>query len=98
MEAVRRLSAAASGINTENSAKKAVDNEKDREYIDLKDAAGLSEDELAVIYVLSRGEKQADEIIQETGMDASDVLSAITMLELEGYIRVNDGQRFELTR
>mgnify|MGYP004678276743 FL=1 len=98
MEAVRRLSAAASGRNTENSAKKAVDNEKDREYIDLKDAAGLSEDELAVIYVLSRGEKQADEIIQETGMDASDVLSAITMLELEGYIRVNDGQRFELTR
>ena len=93
-----RIAEAASGKNTDNSAKKAVDNEKDREYIDLKDAAGLSEDELAVIYVLSDGEKQADEIIQATGMDASDVLSAITMLELEGYIRVNDGQRFELTR
>jgi len=95
LELVRRMTDGDSGKNAQTSAKKLVDKENSKEYIDLKEPAQLSEDELAILRVLSEGALQTDEIIQATGMEASDVLTALTMLELGGYVRAGEGQRFE---
>ena len=96
LEAVKRLAAAGAHRAQSEETKKPVDKEKGREYIDMKAPAQLSEDELAVIYALSSGPKERDEIIQSTGMDTSDVLSALTLLELAGLVRSEEGQRYAL--
>lgn len=98
LELVKRMTEGTSGKNAQAGGKKSVDKEKGKEYIDLKEVGQLSEDELSILRVLSGGALQTDEIIQTTGLDASDALTALTMLELGGYIRAGDGQRFERTK
>ncbi len=96
IEAVKRLSEPEGEKNYPPRKKKSVDNEKIMEYIDLKADAQLSEGELAIIRALTDGAKDTDELIELTGMEAADALPALTMLELEGYVRLNEEQRFEL--
>ncbi len=72
--------------NQENS-KKEIDNGKDVEYIDIKKLLeDLNERQLEIVTILSNGEKYADEIIEITGISASDVMSELTMLEILGII------------
>ena len=96
LEAVKRFAEPQKGKNYEAETKKSVDKQNFREYIDMKDGAQLSVEELALLRALSDGAKQTDELIELTGMEASDALASLTMLELEGYVRLNEEQRFEL--
>lgn len=75
--------------------KKSVDKQNSKEYIDMN-GEQLSPGELAIIRALSDGAKQTDELIEITGADASDILTSLTLLELEGYVRLNTENRFEL--
>ncbi len=66
---------------------KDIDNSSEVEYIDLKEQLkDLSEKQLEIVRILSDGEKYADEIIEITGISASDVMSELTMLEILGII------------
>ncbi|MDD6188056.1 MAG: DNA-processing protein DprA [Clostridiales bacterium] len=95
LEAVKRISETQKEKVNETETKKFVDKQNFKEYIDVN-GAQLSGEELALVRALADGAKQTDELIEFTGMEASDVLSALTMLELEGYVRLNEEQRFEL--
>lgn len=78
------------------SAKKVIDKDKNVEYIDLmKQLDDLSEDELAVVSILTE-EMHVDDIIELSGLPAARVLSALTMLELQGYVLQHSGKRFSL--
>ena len=48
------------------------------------------------INVLEKGRTLADNICTETGIDISTVLSALTLLELEGIVNSLPGNQFEL--
>lgn len=91
LNALKQVSKLASAEKNTGEAKKFVDNENSKGYIDLKEAAHFDEKQRAVIAALAGGEKQKDEIIRLSGLDASQALAAITMLELEGIIRESEG-------
>lgn len=54
------------------------------------------ESQRAVLTALEGGKRQADELARLTGLGASQVLTALTMLELTGYVRQLPGQYYEL--
>ncbi len=60
------------------------------------DYGQLNETETAVCKVLEKGRTLADNICTETGIDISTVLSALTLLELEGIVNSLPGNQFEL--
>ena len=77
--------------------RKAVDNPKNGNYIDIeKIVSELTSDEAAVLRTLENGPLTADEIIESTGLSAAKVLSAATLLEIRGYLRHLPGKRFAL--
>lgn len=47
---------------------------------------GLSEDEQRVAYAVQKGASTPDEIIEETGLSASRVMTLLTLLELQGTL------------
>lgn len=96
LEAVKRFAEPREEKNNGPEAKKSVDKKNFKEYIDMKDGAQLSAGELALVRALADGAKLTDELIELTGMDTPDALASLTMLELEGYVRLNEEQRFEL--
>ena len=77
--------------------KKSIDKGKNTNYIDLEEALNhASPDGAALLRCLSAGEKHVDDLIDETQIPAARVLSAITMLEIQGYIKRLPAQRFSL--
>ena len=60
------------------------------------DYSQLDETESAICKVLEEGKTHADTICAKTKIDISDVLAALTMLELEGIINSLPGNQFEL--
>ncbi|HEX3000728.1 MAG TPA: DNA-processing protein DprA, partial [Armatimonadota bacterium] len=77
--------------------KKEIDNDKSVEYIDLvKLKECLGTDEFSVVSALGPRTKHIDEIIDECGLTAGTVLSALTMLELGGYVEQMKGKYFKL--
>ncbi len=80
-----------------NSTEKVVDNDAKLEYIDLKaQLEGLSEDELALVSVMTEREMHIDDIIDRSGKAPHIVLSALTELELKGYALEQKGKRYSL--
>lgn len=80
-----------------NSTKKEIDNEKTVEYIDLVQLKEhLSEDEFKVISSIGPNTLHIDDIIAACSLGAGVVLSALTMLELDGYIEQTKGKYFKL--
>ncbi len=68
-----------------------------QEYIKPEvDYSQLDENESAICKVLEEGKALADAICVKTGLDISTVLSALTMLELEGIVNSLPGNQFEL--
>lgn len=58
----------------------------------------LSDDQIAVLRVLDTEElMQADEVIDETGLTARRVLSALTVLVMDGLAEEDSGKRFRRT-
>ncbi len=74
-----------------------IDNKNNVDYIDLViERASLSEDEQRVISVMSTNDMQVEEIIEESGLAASSVLSALTLLQIKGAVAQKNGKRFSL--
>jgi len=64
--------------------------------LDLSADHGLTDDQLALLRALCEGEKQVDDLIELTQIPTRRVLSALTMLELDGYAAQSGGKRFSL--
>ena len=77
--------------------KKVAEERKTLPVIDGK-AAGLTDDQIAVLHVLKcDGELLTDEIAEETDIPVRRVLSALTMLEIDGYVKKSGAQSFVRT-
>ena len=55
-----------------------------------------AEDQMKLLRELAQGEKQVDDLIELTQIPARRVLSALTMLELDGYVAQSGGKRFSI--
>jgi len=78
----------------EKTEKKEIDNIIGVDYIDLeKIIIDMSEEEKTVAESIGAKTMNADEIITATGLSAQQALSALTMLEINGYVvRTNNGE------
>lgn len=78
----------------QETTKKAIDNAGEADYIDIiVDAKSLSLDERAVLEAL-KGRRHVDEIIADTGLPPQAVMSALTMLEIQGAVTQEPGKLF----
>ena len=78
---------------------KEVDNNKTVEYIDLVELfSTLTGDERAICEAIGEGTVHIDEIIQKTGLSAQAVLSALTVLEINGRVEQYNGKYFKIIR
>ena len=76
---------------------KEIDKEKDTAYIDLQQQLeGLSEQQLQIIAAISEPHRHVDDIIRECGLPAPLVLSELTMMQIQGYVKQEAGKRFSL--
>lgn len=58
-------------------------------------ASGLTDDQIALLRALTDGEPRlVDDLIEETGIPVRRVLSALTLLELEGHVAQHAGKRY----
>jgi len=59
---------------------------------------GLTDDQIALLRTLeSEAPTQVDDLIQTTGIPARRVSSALTMLEIDGFVRQHSGKRYTRT-
>ena len=56
--------------------------------------AGLTDDQITLLRVLAGEPKLVDDLIEETGIPARRVLSALTLLELDGFVTQHSGKRY----
>ena len=61
-----------------------------------KNDAGLTDDQITILRALKDGAMQVDDIIEQTGLPTRRVLSALTMMELEGCVEQGGGKHFSL--
>ena len=79
------------------SQKKEIDKEESVEYIDVdKLFEGLSAEEKKIIEAISGEKTHIDDIITSTGFPAAEVLSRLTMLEINGRVKQSSGKYFSL--
>lgn len=86
-------------IIKQNSAKKkqapeekVVDIPPEVEYISKEK---LTEDQRAVLQALEGGQFRADDLVEQTQIEARRVLSALTILQVQGYVTEESGKRFK---
>lgn len=83
--------------NQHISPKKVIDKAHSMEYIGVVNRlSNLSEEELAIISAITHDEIHVDEIIENSRLSASKVLSLLTMLEIKGCVKQIKGKRFSL--
>ena len=88
---------AETGEKEPEGAKKGIDKEKSRGYIDLKEQlARLSEEQLKIISAIDKGASHIDDVIETTGLSTPKVLAQLTVLEIKGFIRREPGKRISL--
>lgn len=76
-----------------------VDNELPPLYSDLENiAADLSDTEKAILSAIGTQEQLIDTVIAKTGLSSSDVLAALTMLEVSGYVTTRPGGWVEISK
>lgn len=81
---------------TSPAEKKVVDKTENRAYIDWKSARELfTDDEREILMALQEREMVADELIETTQIPARRVLSALTVLQVRGYLEELPGRRFK---
>lgn len=61
-----------------------------------KNDLGLTDDQITILRALKDGAMQVDDIIEQTGLPTRRVLSALTMMELEGCVEQGGGKHFSL--
>ncbi len=57
---------------------------------------GLSDDQIDVLRALRDGALQVDDVIEKTQLPTRRVLSALTVLEIDGYVQQGSGKHFSL--
>lgn len=62
----------------------------------LSEESGLTDDQIHILQALQGRTMQADELIEMTQIPARRVLSALTLLQLEGHVQEESGKRFTL--
>lgn len=83
------------GAAKADAEKKVVDKSANRAYIDWKSARELfTDDERDILLALSEKTLLADEIVEATQIPARRVMSALTVLQVRGYIEERAGRRF----
>ncbi len=61
-----------------------------------KGTNGLTDDQLVLVRALKNGPKQVDDLIELTDLPTRRVLSALTVLEIDGYVEQSSGKVFAL--
>lgn len=86
---------AAEGENgSQKPTKEAIDKNNTVAYDTLSEQLdSLSEQELKLVGALAQGELFADELIRRSGLEAGDGMAALTMLQLRGYVREQNGRQ-----
>ena len=64
--------------------------------LDLQGDHGLHHDQVAILRALEGRTMQVDDIIEATQIPTRQVLSALTVLEIEGFVTQHSGKRFAL--
>lgn len=78
-------------------SKKVIDNEKTVEYIDLEDQLKeLSASQLQIIAAMETPHIHVDDIIEKSQLPAAKVLAELTVLQIQGFVRQEQGKRFSL--
>ncbi len=76
---------------------KEIDKEKPTEYIDLQQQLeGLSEQQLKIIAAMNEPHRHVDDIIRDCALPAPTVLSELTMMQIQGFVKQEPGKRFSL--
>lgn len=76
-------------------AEKEVDKEPEREYISLTDdPEAFTDDERDILMTIEKRSLTADDIADHAQIPARRVSSALTMLQLRGYVEEKPGKRF----
>jgi len=77
--------------------RKKIDNQKKREYIDLQgQLSGLNEKQLKIVTSMGEKTMHVDDIIEKSGLNASETLSELTVLQIKGFVSQESGKRFTL--
>ena len=77
--------------------KKDIDKPEAEEYIDLvKQLEGLSEKQLRIVAAITAPGTHVDDIAEGCGLGSTEVLGELTMLQLLGFVRQEEGKRFSL--
>ena len=83
----------------EKTDTKAVDKQENRAYIDVQEILPrVSADEAAVLRQLEGGKQPVDRMIDETQLPAGRVLSALTLLEVKGFVKRLPARYYELAK
>ena len=64
--------------------------------LNLSEDNGLTDDQMSILRALNGRTMQVDDIIDETQIPARRVLSALTVLEIDGRVTQSAGKRFAL--
>ena len=56
----------------------------------------LTDDQREVLLALNEGELRADDLVERTQIPARRVLSALTLLQIQGYVAEESGKRFRV--
>lgn len=65
--------------------------------LDLSGDHGLSAEQVTILRTLEGRTMQVDDLIEETQIPTRNVLAALTVLEIEGFVTQLSGKRFSLT-
>lgn len=88
------IASTADGRKDADNAKK-VDREPDVKYIDWQDCKkDLSDEQIVVLRAMDDKSYRTDDLVEITQLSARRVLSAITMLQIKGYVTEESGKRF----
>ena len=93
------LVVAETSSSPEKTDTKAVDKQENRAYIDVQEILPrVSADEAAVLRQLEGGKQPVDRMIDETQLPAGRVLSALTLLEVKGFVKRLPARYYELAK
>ena len=91
----QRLEGAAAPEAREPRGTKEKPRQEDVVYLRWADCKGkLTDDQRAVLLALDGGTVQADDLVERTQIPARRVLSALTVLQIQGYVIEESGKRF----
>ncbi len=92
-----RSETAAAETEVQKQVKKEPAKEPELPVLELSGDHGLNNEQIAILKALEDGAMQVDDIIETTQIPTRQVLSALTVLEIEGYVAQHSGKRFSLT-